>query len=125
VTGVHHALDLFVQSSDYEGTPNAVLEAMALGAPVVATNVGGTGELIADGVHGRLIPPGDAGALTTAIDWALGDPSTARAMARAARAKIEQELSFERRMQRVEGIYRELAPPRSRSALTHRAPSLP
>src|SRR5262249_62183247 len=60
ITELHHAFDLFVQSSDYEGTPNAVLEAMALETPVIATDAGGTAELIADGVHGRVVPSGDA-----------------------------------------------------------------
>ena len=46
----HHAFDLFVQSSDYEGTPNAVLEAMALETPIVATDAGGTAEIVHDGV---------------------------------------------------------------------------
>ncbi len=49
---LHHAFDLYVQSSDYEGTPNAVLEAMALETPVVATDVGGTAELIVNGSDG-------------------------------------------------------------------------
>ena len=49
--------DVFAQSSEYEGTPNCVLEAMAVGAPVVATTVGGTAELIDDHVHGLLVPP--------------------------------------------------------------------
>ena len=47
--GFHHAFDLFVQSSDYEGTPNAVLEAMAFETPIVATAAGGTAELVRDG----------------------------------------------------------------------------
>ena len=45
VTALHHAFDLFVQSSEYEGTPNAVLEAMAMETPIVATDVGGTREV--------------------------------------------------------------------------------
>ena len=108
VPGFHHALDLFVQSSDYEGTPNAVLEAMALGTPIVATDVGGTAELVSNGVHGLIVPPGDVGAIASAIDTALRDESAARRRADAARQRVEQTLSFERRMQSVEAVYRAL-----------------
>jgi glycosyltransferase involved in cell wall biosynthesis len=107
---VVQALDLFVQSSDYEGTPNSVLEAMALGAPVVATTAGGTHQLISDGVHGRLVPPGRADLLGRAMDEALADRSAMRGWAAAARAQVETELSFETRMRRVEAIYEQLLP---------------
>lgn len=105
VRAVHHALDLFVQSSDYEGTPNAVLEAMALDTPLVATVAGGTDELVTDEVHGLLLKPGDVDALAQRIEKALSDPPAARARARAARQRIEDELSFERRMRKLESIY--------------------
>lgn len=108
VIPAYHAFDLFVQSSDYEGTPNAVLEAMALEVPIVATNAGGTAELVADGVHGRIISCGDLGALTAAIDSALTNPAAAQAMARQARSRVEGELSFETRVRRVEAIYSEM-----------------
>ena len=60
VGDLHHAFNLFVQSSDYEGTPNAVLESMALETPVVATAAGGTAEVLRDGVDGLIVPTGDA-----------------------------------------------------------------
>jgi glycosyltransferase involved in cell wall biosynthesis len=106
---VHHALDLFVQSSEYEGTPNAVLEAMALETPIVATEAGGTAELVRDGVEGLVVPTHDAAALTEAIEAALSDPAAAAARVRAARSRVEGELSFETRMQRLDAIYDELA----------------
>jgi glycosyltransferase involved in cell wall biosynthesis len=108
VPGFHDALDLLVQSSDYEGTPNAVLEAMALQTPIVATDVGGTAELITNGVHGLVVPPGNIDAIAAAIDAAIGDESAARIRANAARQRVERELSFERRMQSVESIYQAL-----------------
>jgi glycosyltransferase involved in cell wall biosynthesis len=114
----HHALDLFVQSSTYEGTPNAVLEAMALESPVVATDVGGTSELIEHEVHGLLVPPGDSDALAGAIQRALDDLDATAGRARAARVRVEQDLSFERRMRRVEAIYDELVPLSRHSRLT-------
>jgi glycosyltransferase involved in cell wall biosynthesis len=61
------ALDLFVSSSLWEGLPTVILECMAAGVPVVATDIAGTRELLADGVTGRLVPPGDATALAAAI----------------------------------------------------------
>jgi glycosyltransferase involved in cell wall biosynthesis len=109
VAGFHHALDLFVQSSDYEGTPNVVLEAMAMETPVVATDVGGTGEIALDGQHAVLLEPGSAEGLAAAIERVLGDPAGARARVAAARQRVEGDLSFERRVRRVEQVYYELA----------------
>lgn len=117
VVDLHNAFDLFLQSSDYEGTPNVVLEAMALETPVVATDVGGTGELIADGEHGLLVPPGNAKRLREAIAQALDDPAAAARWAAAARARVEGPLSFTARTRTVEAIYEELTE-RSRQELT-------
>jgi glycosyltransferase involved in cell wall biosynthesis len=108
VIGVHHALDVFVQTSDHEGTPNCVLEAMALETPIVATAVGGTRQLIVDGVHGLLIPRRDPDALVHAIESIVEQPDAARVRARAARHRVETDLSFERRTRIVEGVYEEL-----------------
>ena len=109
ISHVLHAFDVFVQSSDYEGTPNAVLEAMAVETPVVATTAGGTEELIEDGVHGLLVRPGNPRILADAIARALDDPAAATRRATAARRRIERELSFQHRMSRVERVYEELA----------------
>ena len=108
VVEFHHALDLFVQSSDYEGTPNVVLEAMALETPLVATAVGGTAELVDDGTHGLLVAPGDAGRIASAIDRALADHGTTATRVRNARQRVETDLSFDKRMQQINTIYREL-----------------
>lgn len=109
MVGLHHALDLMVQSSDYEGTPNVVLEAMALETPVVATDVGGTAELAADGRDALIVPAGDLAALTSAMDEMLSKPDAARERAVAARRRVEEQLSFQGRLRRLETIYRELA----------------
>ena len=104
----YHAFDLFVQASDYEGTPNAVLEAMALETPVVATDAGGTAELIHDGVHGRIVPVGRVDRLIHGMQEALADAGGARKMADRARLRVEGELSFESRVRKVESIYAEM-----------------
>jgi glycosyltransferase involved in cell wall biosynthesis len=109
VVGLHHALDLFVQSSDYEGTPNAVLEAMALQTPVVATDVGGTGELLRDHVDGVLVQPGDSDVIAAAIEKVFADPDASARRAASARRRVETDLSFEARSRKVEQIYRNLA----------------
>lgn len=109
----HHAIDLFAQSSEYEGTPNVVLEAMALETPFVATDVGGTAELFQDGVHGLLIQPRDQPALVSAIERILSDPDGARQRALAARRLVETDLSFDRRMAKIDRVYEELMRERS------------
>jgi glycosyltransferase involved in cell wall biosynthesis len=108
VIALHHAFDLFVQSSEYEGTPNAVLEAMAMETPLVATDAGGTREIAVPGVHGLIVPIHDVPALTAALESAVEDPGTARTRAIAARQRIEQDLSFGVRTRRLESIYEEL-----------------
>jgi glycosyltransferase involved in cell wall biosynthesis len=109
VAWLHCGFDLFVQSSDYEGTPNAVLEAMALETPIIATDVGGTAELIESGIHGRIVAAGDAVALADAILEALSNRSGLAQMARAARVRVEGELSFRARMHAIERLYDRLA----------------
>src|SRR6185436_2751460 len=85
--------------------PNCVLEAMALGTPIVATAAGGTGELVTDGVDGLLVPIHDVPALEGALDKALTDRAAAATRVAAARSKVETDLSFDRRMRRVEEVY--------------------
>src|SRR5947208_2452803 len=70
-------LDVAVLTSRAEGMSNAVLEYMAAGRAVVASAVGAMPELIEDGVHGLLVPPGDDAALAAALDRLLRDPALA------------------------------------------------
>jgi glycosyltransferase involved in cell wall biosynthesis len=109
LSDVYHAADLFVQSADYEGTPNAVLEAMAFEVPIVATDAGGTSELVRDQIEGLIVPCGDERALAEAIESVLTDRAAARNRAEKARARVETELAFDTRMRRVEAIYEALA----------------
>jgi glycosyltransferase involved in cell wall biosynthesis len=82
------ALDVFVSSSLWEGLPLAVVEAMLLERPVVATNVGGTSEVVLDGRTGYLVPPRDPTALSAAVLTILSDPLGAGRMVRAAQAQV-------------------------------------
>jgi glycosyltransferase involved in cell wall biosynthesis len=77
-----------VLSSWSEGMPNAVLEAMVAGRPVVATAVGGVPELVLDGVTGCLVPPGDDVALAAAIGRIIKDPALAATMGAAGRRHV-------------------------------------
>lgn len=108
IATLHHAFDLFVQSSEYEGTPNAVLEAMAMETPIVATDAGGTGELLRSGIDGLLIPVNDATALDRAIVAAVENPLETRTRVAAARRRVENTLSFESRTRKLEAVYEEM-----------------
>jgi glycosyltransferase involved in cell wall biosynthesis len=76
------AADLFVHPSHSEGRPNAVLEAQACGLAAVATDVGGTSEIVEDGVTGFLVAPRDPAALADKIASALASPFDAAAVSR-------------------------------------------
>ena len=82
---------------------------LAMEAPVVATDVGGTCELASHGVHGLIVPKHEVGHLRLAIETVLDDPAAARARAVAARTRIVDELSFGARTRRLEDIYMELS----------------
>ena len=113
VAALHQAFDLFVQSSEYEGTPNAVLEAMAMETPIVATDAGGTREVALPGQHALIVPIRDVKALADGIRAVLADPESARARAIAARQRVETELSFEARTRRLEQIYQQVVASRA------------
>jgi glycosyltransferase involved in cell wall biosynthesis len=99
------AVDVFVLSSHWEACSLAVQEAMALGVPVVATDVGGMPELITDGVSGRLVAPADPAALTQALKDTLRNPSAARAYTEAARRGLRHSFSTQQMMGRLKDIY--------------------
>jgi glycosyltransferase involved in cell wall biosynthesis len=88
-------LDLLVLPSYTEGLPNVVLEAFAAGVPVVATAVGGTPEVIEEGVSGYLIPPGDADILHDRIRAVLASEERRQTMGRRARQRVREHFSFE------------------------------
>ncbi len=82
--------DVFVLNSSYEGLSHALLEAMMLGTPIIATNVGGNPELIEDGKTGLLVPSGDEEALYAALRIVEQDPAAARDRAAAAQEFAKQ-----------------------------------
>lgn len=79
---------LYVQASHQEGLPNAVLEAMASALPVVATRVSGHEDVVQEGHTGLLVPPGDADALTAALQRMLDHPALRESMGRAGREAV-------------------------------------
>jgi glycosyltransferase involved in cell wall biosynthesis len=108
VPGFLGALDVAVLPSRAEGMSNALLEYMAAGRPIVATAVGATPELIADGEHGLLVPPGDAPALAGAIGRLLREPELARRLGAAARRRARERYSRAAMVQRFEDFYTSL-----------------
>lgn len=99
------AMDLFLLSSATEGYSVALLEACAAGLPIVATRVGGNGEIVADGYNGRLVPARDAGALAAAALALLCKPERAAAMGARGREWALAEASFRTMAQRYEQVY--------------------
>lgn len=106
---IYADLDVVVLSSLNEGSPVAIIEAMAAGRPVVSTDVGGVGEVVADGRGGLLVPPRDPAALAEAVTAVLSDPSAAERMGRAARAAVYPKYSAGRLVGDLERLYLDLA----------------
>lgn len=104
---VYDSLDVVVQSSRTEGMPNVVLEALLMRVPVVATDVGGTAEIVTDGKSGWLVPPDDDGALAHGMLEALADPARAEARADAGERHVRRGFSHAVRLQRILAAYDE------------------
>jgi glycosyltransferase involved in cell wall biosynthesis len=88
-------LDLLILSSYTEGLPNVVLEAFAAGVPVVATAVGGTPEVVEEGVSGHLVPPGNPGQLARRILDVTALGGLRRSMGQKGRERVRSEFTFE------------------------------
>jgi len=105
---IYADLDVVALTSRNEGTPVSLIEGMAAGVPVVSTAVGGVPDIVADGVCGYLVPPGDAVALARAIVALLRDQEKARTMGRAGREAVRDRFSVERLLSDVERLYTQL-----------------
>jgi glycosyltransferase involved in cell wall biosynthesis len=100
---------LSVSASHAEGLSNAILEAMASRVPVVATAVGGTPELVRDGVNGLLVPPGSPGPLARKMSDVLADRTRARRMGERGRRVVEREFDLAQMRLGYDALYEELA----------------
>jgi len=98
--------DVIVLSSVQEGLPNVILEALALGKPVVATRVGGVPEVIRSAKTGVMVPPKDPRALADAICWVLRNPDQATRLGKLGQARVIAEFSVQAMAQKTAAVYR-------------------
>jgi glycosyltransferase involved in cell wall biosynthesis len=117
------AADLLVLPSRSEAFPNAVLEGMAAGLAIVASDVGGVPELIDDGRTGLLTPAGDARVLADRISSLIADPAMAARLGAAARREVASRYSFERMVTQFENLYATELARRGLLALTQPLPA--
>lgn len=109
------ASDIFVLSSDYEGNPLAMMEAMAAGLPVVSTSVGGVPELVTSGKDGLLVAPADELGLRNALNLLFTDPVKRRQMGRAARQSAEAKFDLPLMVQAYHRLYESLGANRNKT----------
>ncbi len=101
-------MDCLWLSSGYEGQSNAVMEAMAAGIPVVATDIPGNRDLVVSEQTGYLVPVGDRAAFAARTSWLLQDPDRAKRMGGAGRQRMQTEFSVEKMVGRHAAVYRDL-----------------
>jgi len=108
ITDILSIIDLFVLPSFWEGLPLAILEAMALGKPVVATRVGGIPEIIDHLQDGFLVPPKNTTELSQAMLTVLNQPDLAQKLGSQAQQKIFDQYNIDRMIPKIEAVYSEL-----------------
>jgi glycosyltransferase involved in cell wall biosynthesis len=108
LTTIYGATDVFAITSRNEGTPVALIEAMASGVPGVSTDVGGVRDVIADESMGRVVPPGEAEALVRAVLGLLDRGPARAAMATAARQAALTRFGFKRLSAEIAALYRQI-----------------
>ena len=107
-TDVHdwmRASDCIVQSSIIEGLPNVLMEAMLMKCPVVATDAGGTKEILLDGKTGLLVPTGDVEALASAVEKVLSDRELAKRLGENANRHMREHFDTAAVVEKLAGIY--------------------
>jgi glycosyltransferase involved in cell wall biosynthesis len=102
---------VFVHPSLAESFPYVILEAMSVGAPILASDVGGIGEALIDGESGMLVAPGDALALSEALIDLLDDERRRTSMGKAARTRFEQRFTLDLMLDRLIDVYGEVGSP--------------
>ena len=105
---LYAGMGVLVLTSRNEGSPVALIEAMAAGVPVVSTNVGGVADVVDDGVNGWLAPMDDDAALARHVLAVLADPAQARSMGQRGRAKVAATYDAGRLVGDIEGLYEDL-----------------
>jgi len=105
---VYRAFDILVSSSHSEGSPLAILEAMACGLPVIATGVGGVTAIVCDDVTGRVVPPRAVDALADAVAHLAADRERRRAWGRAARERVVARYTLQARAREVADLIERL-----------------
>jgi glycosyltransferase involved in cell wall biosynthesis len=103
------ATDVSLNLSDVEGMSNSLMESMALGVPVVATDAGGAREMITDGIEGAVVPRGEIAAAASRLVALATDPGARARAGEAGRARIAREFSIERMVDAYARLYEELA----------------
>ena len=109
ITQILQLADIFVLPSRWEGMPMAIMEAMAAGLPVIATDVGGTGELVVHGDTGLLVRVGDVAGLAREIARLLDDPELRRRLGARGRERIVKKFSLDKTVREYGALYEELA----------------
>jgi glycosyltransferase involved in cell wall biosynthesis len=112
---VYATMDLCALTSINEGTPVALIEAMAAGKAVVCTAVGGVPDLVVDGLTGRLVQPGDVKGLAQTLGELAADPVQRRRLAQAGRNRVAEHFSTDRLASDIDAVYRSVFESRRRS----------
>lgn len=110
VPRLYERCDVFVLASQTEGMPMSLLEAMALGLPIVASRVGGIPFMVQDGVEGLLVEPGDSHQLAQALHRVLSEERTRNRLGEAAHRKFKREFTAPRMAESYRLLYDEVAP---------------
>ncbi|UXH76715.1 TIGR03088 family PEP-CTERM/XrtA system glycosyltransferase [Roseateles amylovorans] len=105
VPAVMRGLHVFALPSMAEGISNTILEAMASGLPVVATEVGGNADLVSAQISGLLVPAGEPGPMATALLRLTREPALAASMGEAGRQRVERDFSMRAMVARYQGLY--------------------
>jgi glycosyltransferase involved in cell wall biosynthesis len=102
---IYNGVDVVVQSSLTEGMPNVVIESLLMQKPVIATDVGGTSQIIRDGANGTLVRPGHPEELARALILFMREPHRFLGMVEVGRKTIIEQFGFDTRSRRLEQIY--------------------